>query len=107
MAEVKRPGTYLAALEARVDGATRKPWSVQLAAGFSRSTALSKYAEAMNRFAAVLGNQDPIVDGKILRSRGTRTFYQVSVSAESRPEANKVCAQLRAKGGACMVLRKS
>jgi hypothetical protein len=108
IAEAKRaPGTYLAALEARVDRAARKPWGVQLAAGFSRSLALSKYAQAMNRFATVLGDQDPIVDGKILRSRGTRTFYQVSVGAESRPEADKLCAQLRSKGGACMVLRKS
>ena len=72
-----------------------------------RALALSKYAEAMNRFAAVLGEQDPIVDGKVLRSRGTRTFYQVSVGADTRGEADKVCAQLRAKGGACMVLRKS
>ena len=108
IASAKRaPDTYLTALEARVDGASRKPWSVQLAAGFSRALALSKYAEAMNRFAAVLGEQDPIVDGKVLRSRGTRTFYQVSVGADTRGEADKVCAQLRAKGGACMVLRKS
>jgi hypothetical protein len=108
IAEAKRgPGSYLAALEERVDRAGRKPWGVQLAAGFSRSLALSKYAEAMNRFAGVLGDQDPIVDGKVLRSRGTRTFYQVSVGAESRPEADRLCAQLRAKGGACMVLRKS
>jgi len=108
IASAKRaPETYLAALEARVDSASRKPWSVQLAAGFSRALALSKYAEAMNRFAAVLGEQDPIVDGRVLRSRGTRTFYQVSVGADTRGEADKVCAQLRARGGACMVLRKS
>lgn len=108
IAQAKRaPGTYLAALEARVDRAQQKPWSVQLAAGFSRSLALSKYADVTNRYAKALGERDPIVDGKILRSRGTRTFYQVSVGAETRGEANKVCAELRASGGACMVLRKS
>jgi hypothetical protein len=108
IAEAKRtPNTYLAALEERVDRAARKPWSVQLAAGFSRSLALSKYANAMNRLSKVIGERDPIVDGVILRSRGTRTFYQVSVGAETRPEANKVCAQIRTAGGACMVLRKS
>jgi hypothetical protein len=103
----RTPNTYLTALEERVDRAARKPWSVQLAAGFSRSLALSKYAEAMNRFSKVIGEHDPIVDGMILRSRGTRTFYQVSVGAETRSEANKVCAQIRTTGGACMVLRKS
>ena len=101
------PNSYLTSLEERVDRAARKPWSVQLAAGFSRSLALSKYAQAMNRFSKVIGDQDPIVDGKILRSRGTRTFYQVSVGAETRSEADKVCAQVRVAGGACMVLRKS
>jgi len=108
IASAKRiPNTYLTSLEERVDRATRAPWSVQLAAGFSRSLALSKYAEAMNRFSKVLGDRDPIVDGMILRSRGTRTFYQVSVGAQTRSEADKVCAQLRVAGGACMVLRKS
>jgi hypothetical protein len=108
IATAKRgPNTYLAALEERVDRATRKPWSVQLAAGFSRSLALSKYAQAMNRYSKVLGERDPIVDGVILRSRGTRTFYQVSVGADTRSEADRVCAQLRTAGGACMVLRKS
>jgi Transglycosylase SLT domain/SPOR domain len=108
IADAKRiPNTYLTSLEERVDRATRAPWSVQLAAGFSRSLALSKYAEAMNRFSKVLGDRDPIVDGMILRSRGTRTFYQVSVGAQTRSEADKVCAQLRVAGGACMVLRKS
>jgi Transglycosylase SLT domain/SPOR domain len=108
IAEAKRtPNTYLAALEERVGRAARKPWSVQLAAGFSRSLALSKYADAMNRFSNAIGERDPIVDGMILRSRGTRTFYQVSVGAETRSEADKVCAQIRTAGGACMVLRKS
>jgi hypothetical protein len=108
IADAKRaPNTYLAALEERVGRAARKPWSVQLAAGFSRSLALSKYAQAMNRFSKALGDRDPIVDGMILRSRGTRTFYQVSVGAESRSEADRVCSQVRVAGGACMVLRKS
>jgi hypothetical protein len=108
IANAKRtPNAYLASLEERVDRAARRPWSVQLAAGFSRSLALSKYAEAMNRFSKALGERDPIVNGMILRSRGTRTFYQVSVGTETRSEADKVCSQVRAAGGACMVLRKS
>ena len=112
MASVKRsPDTYMnsymASLEERVSRATRQPWSVQLAAGFSRPRALSKYAQTIDRFSKVLGNRDPIIDSGLLRSRGTRAFYQVSVGAETRAEANGLCAQLRAAGGACMVLRKS
>jgi hypothetical protein len=112
MASVKRsPDTYMSAymasLEERVNRATRQPWSVQLAAGFSRPRALSKYAQVMDRFSKALGNRDPIIDSGVLRSRGTRPFYQVSVGAETRIEANSLCAQLRAAGGACMVLRKS
>jgi hypothetical protein len=112
VASVKRSpdihvGSYMAALEERVSRATRQPWSVQLAAGFSRTRALSRYAQLMQRFSRALGERDPIVDSTILRSRGTRAFYQVSVGAESRNEANGVCARIRAAGGACMVLRKS
>jgi hypothetical protein len=112
MASVKRsPDTYMnsymASLEERVSRATRQPWSVQLAAGFSRPRALSKYAQTVDRFSKVLGDRDPIIDSGLLRSRGTRAFYQVSVGAQTRTEADGLCAQLRAAGGACMVLRKS
>lgn len=112
MASVKRsPDTYMnsymASLEERVSRATRQPWSVQLAAGFSRPRALSKYAQTIGRFSKVLGDRDPIIDSGVLRSRGTRAFYQVSVGAQTRTEADGLCAQLRAAGGACMVLRKS
>jgi hypothetical protein len=32
-------------------------------------------------------------------------FYQIRVGADTRLEANKLCASLRTAGGACMVLR--
>jgi hypothetical protein len=99
--------TYMAALEERVSRAVKQPWSVELAAGFSRTRVLSKYARLMDRFSITLGERDPIVASTILRSRGTRAFYQVSVGAETRTEANSVCAQIRKAGGACMVLRRS
>lgn len=112
IASVKRaPDThassYLASLEERVSRATRQPWSVQLAAGFSRTRVLSKYAQLTRRYAGILSERDPLIDGGILRSRGTRSFYQVSIGAQTRTEANGVCAKIRAAGGACMVLRNS
>lgn len=112
IASVKRaPDThassYLASLEERVSRATRQPWSVQLAAGFSRTRVLSKYAQLTRRYAGILSERDPVIDGGILRSRGTRAFYQVSIGAQTRTEADGVCAKVRAAGGACMVLRNS
>jgi hypothetical protein len=99
--------SYLAALEERVSRAVKQPWSVELAAGFSRPRVLSKYAQLMDRFSTMLGDRDPIVASALLRSRGTRAFYQVSIGAETRNEADSVCNQIRKAGGACMVLRKS
>jgi hypothetical protein len=99
--------SYMAALEERVSRAIKQPWSVELAAGFSRPRVLSKYAQLMARFSAMLGDRDPIVASALLRSRGTRAFYQVSIGAETRNEADSVCNQIRKAGGACMVLRKS
>jgi hypothetical protein len=43
----------------------------------------------------------------VLRSRGTRTFYQVRVGAETRDAANTLCGSIRRAGGACMVLRNN
>jgi len=41
----------------------------------------------------------------MLRSRGTRPFYQVRVGTETRADADNLCSSIRRAGGACMVLR--
>jgi hypothetical protein len=106
LALVKRvPDTYLAALEERVNRNAGRPWNVQLSASFSRTAALTKYADQVKRFAGAIADSDPVISGAVLRSRGTRALYRVSVGAESRTEANGVCNRIRAAGGACMVLR--
>ena len=48
---------------------------------------------------------DPFILGTALRSRGFRPFYRVRLPAQSRAEAQKICARLEAAGGACVVLR--
>jgi SPOR domain len=45
--------------------------------------------------------------GSIFRSRGTRTFYQVRIGADTRPAADDLCNRIRRAGGACLVLRNS
>lgn len=101
----RRPNAFVTALEHRVREGAEKPWGVELAAGFSRARALASYGRAMQRFASVLEGKDPSILARVLRSRGTRTFYQVRVGAETRAEADALCQRIRRAGGACLVLR--
>src|SRR6201999_1522140 len=92
-------------LEQRVKLGEAKAWGVQLAAGFSRDKALAMYARAIKRLSAVIGDHDPSLLSSVMRNRGTRTFYQVRIGAETRPEADDLCNRIRRAGGACFVLR--
>ena len=60
---------------------------MQLAAGFNRDKALAMYARAMKRLNAVIGDQDPSLLSSLMRTRGTRLFYQVRIGADTRPAA--------------------
>jgi Transglycosylase SLT domain/SPOR domain len=106
MALLKRaPNPFVAGLEQRVARGAAKLWGVQLAAGFSRDRALAMYARAIKRLNAVIGDQDPSLLSSVMRSRGTRAFYQVRIGADTRPAADDLCNRIRRAGGACFVLR--
>jgi hypothetical protein len=106
MALLKRaPNPFITQLEQHVKLGADRLWGVQLAAGFNRDQALAMYARAMKRLSAVIGDQDPSLLGTTLRSRGTRTFYQVRIGADTRPAADDLCNRIRRAGGACFVLR--
>jgi Transglycosylase SLT domain/SPOR domain len=106
MALLKRaPNPFVTQLEQHVQLGADRLWGVQLAAGFNRDRALSMYARAMKRLSAVIGDQDPSLLATVLRSRGTRTFYQVRIGADTRPAADELCIRIRRAGGACFVLR--
>jgi hypothetical protein len=106
MALLKRaPNSFVTELEQHVKLGADRLWGVQLAAGFNRDRALSMYARAMKRLSAVIGDQDPSLLGSVFRSRGTRTFYQVRIGADTRPAADDLCNRIRRAGGACLVLR--
>jgi hypothetical protein len=98
------PTAFLAALEKRVEAGLAKPWGVQLSAGFSRVRALAAYGRAERRFSTILAGRDPMILRTVLRSRGTRGFYQVRAGTNSRGEAEALCNTLRKAGGACLVL---
>jgi hypothetical protein len=106
MALLKRaPNPFVTQLEQHVKLAAAKLWGVQLAAGFDRNKALAMYARAMKRLAAVIGDQDPSLLSSVVRSRGSRAFYQVRIGADTRPAADDLCNRIRRAGGACFVLR--
>jgi Transglycosylase SLT domain/SPOR domain len=108
MALLKRaPNFFVTELEQRVKLGAERLWGVQLAAGFDRDRALAMYSRAMTRLRAVIGDQDPSLTGSIFRSRGTRTFYQVRIGADTRPAAEDLCNRIRRAGGACFVLRSA
>ena len=103
----REPNAFVTALEQRVRTEASHPWGVQLAASFSRERALTAYGRTMTRFATALRDRDPIIQRRLLRSRGTRPMYQVRIGADTRVEAERLCGRLRAAGGACLVLRNS
>jgi hypothetical protein len=106
MAMLRRaPNPFVTQLEQHVTLAAAKLWGVQLAAGFDRDRALAMYGRAMKRLSAVIGDQDPSLLSTVLRNRGSHTFYQVRIGADTRPAADDLCNRIRRAGGACFVLR--
>jgi hypothetical protein len=106
MALLKRaPNPFVAELEQHITLSAAKLWGVQLAAGFSRDKALAMYARAMKRLSDLIGDQDPSLLSSRLRTRGSATFYQVRIGADTRPDADNLCNRILRAGGACFVLR--
>jgi hypothetical protein len=99
------PNPFVQKLQERVKQTADSPWGVQLSAGFSREQVLAAYSAIASRFAGALGGRDPTILSSLLRSRGTRAFYQVRVGEQTRESANTLCANIRRAGGACIVLR--
>ena len=99
------PSTLFTRLEESVTAAVAQPWGIQLSAGFSRDKALQSYARSIKDLESIVGEQDPIILQSLLRSRGTRPFFQIRIGAATRGDANKLCSQIRASKHACIVLR--
>ncbi|MGJ4944229.1 transglycosylase SLT domain-containing protein [Bradyrhizobium sp. HKCCYLS1011] len=99
----RAPNRFVAQLAQRVTRAVVKPWGVQLAAGFNRDQALAMYVRAIKNLTAVVGPQD---DPLLLRVRGTSSFFQVRIGANTRREADDLCRRIHRAGGACLVKRR-
>jgi hypothetical protein len=81
------------------------PWGVQLSGSFNKRAALAAYARAQRRFAALLGDGQPMVIGKRAPGRGFARFWRVRAPAQTREQANRLCAAIERAGGACAVLK--
>jgi hypothetical protein len=81
------------------------PWGVQLAGNFSKARALAAFARHGQRYAAIIGEMRPMIIGRLLRSRGTRRFYQIRLPAASRQVAEALCSRIHAAGGNCVAMR--
>jgi hypothetical protein len=101
------PSPFLSELERRVAQGGAKLWGVELSAGFSREHVLGVYAMLEKTYRDLLANRDPLIIAGTLRSRGTQTFYQVRVGADTRQGAMDLCTALHKAGAACLVLRNS
>jgi hypothetical protein len=80
-----------------------RPWGVQVSTSFSKAAALAQFARLKQRHAEFLADAEPFVLPQRNLSRGRRALYMVQVGADSRKDADKACAELRRKGGACFV----
>ena len=106
MALLKRaPNPFVTQLEQHVKLGAARHGACSSPPASDRDKALAMYARAMKRLSAVIGDQDPSLLGSVMRSRGTRTFYQVRIGADTRPAADDLCNRIRRAGGACFVLR--
>ena len=101
------PNLFVEELQERIKLVAASPWGVELSAGFSRDRILAAYAGLFKRLSEILSGHDPSILTSILRSRGTRPFYQVRIGTGTRQSANNLCAKIMHAGGACFVLRNT
>ncbi len=81
-----------------------KPWGIQIAGNFRHSAAVGQLQRLRRSFPAILNTHEPVISRK-RSAMGRRGIYAVRIGADSRSEANQICAQLHNAGGACIVLR--
>lgn len=81
-----------------------KPWGIQVAGNVRRTAAIRQFNRVKARFPALFEGHDPVVS-KARSARVPRGIYAVRIGADSRQEADKICARLREAGGACVVMR--
>ena len=97
------PGTTgrQAAKSIKAEPPPRPAWGVQLIGNASQSAALAAFYQLQKTYQSVLGSREPLV----LRSSAGRNtnWYRVRIGADTRADAERLCSNLRAVGGSCLV----
>ncbi len=80
-------------------------WGAQLAASLSEANAWAIYRKLQGRYAAAIGDREPIVLHKVMPGMGSAPRYIIRIADDDRGYLEKFCGKLIAAGGACVVLR--
>jgi hypothetical protein len=80
-----------------------RPWGAHVSTSFSKARALAMFARLRREHASLLAEREPFVQPQRNLSRGRRALYLVQIGADSRADADALCASLRKDGGACIV----
>jgi hypothetical protein len=80
-------------------------WGAQLTAAWSESQAWAIYRMLQKRYAAQIGDREPIVLQSRLPGMGAATRFIIRIADDNRTYLENFCKKLIAAGGACVVLR--
>lgn len=80
-------------------------WGMQLTAGFTESEAWALYRPIQKRYAALIGDREPIVVPKRNISFGNAMRFNIRIADDNRANLDQLCGKLISAGGACLVLR--
>ncbi len=80
-------------------------WGAQLTAAWSENQAWMIYRTLQKRYAALIGDREPIVLQSRSSGMGSATRYIIRIADDNRGYLEGFCRKLIAAGGACVVLR--
>jgi hypothetical protein len=80
-------------------------WGIQLAAHLLESKAWGIYRERQKRYAALIGDHEPIVLYKQIPGMGRAKRYIITIADDDRAPLDKICRKMIAAGVTCDVLR--
>lgn len=80
----------------------RKPWFIQVAGGFRQGAVAAKWARLKPKLNAIIGN-NPVALSRSRSPLGRKALYTVRIGADSRSEADNICAAITRSGSSCLV----
>jgi hypothetical protein len=78
-------------------------FAVQIASLPSAAEAQQSFANLAGRFSSAIGDRSMNIQKADIPGKGT--FFRVRIAANSRDDANQVCARIKSAGGSCFVTR--